>query len=74
MMRTTLDLDEDILEAAREIARSRRRSIGAIVSELARAGLRPADVEMIEGLPVIRARSGSIVITSEMIARALDEA
>ena len=38
-MRTTLNIDDDILLAAREIARRERTSIGAVVSELALAGL-----------------------------------
>lgn len=74
MMRTTLNLDDDVLEASREIAKARRRSIGAIVSALARAGLQPADVELIDGMPIVRTRPGSRVITSEMVLRALDEA
>lgn len=38
-MRTTLDLDDDVLAAARELARAERRSMGAVVSNLARRGL-----------------------------------
>ena len=38
-MRTTLDIDDDVLEAARERARRERRTIGELLSELARCGL-----------------------------------
>ena len=38
-MRTTLDLDDTVLAAARSLARSRRISLGDAVSELARRGL-----------------------------------
>lgn len=38
-MRTTLDVDEDVLLAAKEQARRERRSAGAVLSELARKGL-----------------------------------
>jgi hypothetical protein len=72
-VRTTLDLDADVLDAARELARARRTSLGAIVSELARAGLRPTAVEVVEGLPIIRARPNAPMITSEMVRRALDD-
>lgn len=72
-MRTTLELDDDILDAARELARARRTSIGAVISDLARAGLRPATIDIVDGLPVIRARPGAQVITSEMVRRALDD-
>jgi hypothetical protein len=38
-MRTTLTLDPDILNAARQIAAARSVSIGEVISELARRGL-----------------------------------
>ena len=38
-MRTTLDIDDTVLAAARSLARSRSISLGAAVSELARRGL-----------------------------------
>lgn len=39
-MRTTLDIDEDVLLAAREHAQRERKSLGAVISELARDSLR----------------------------------
>jgi hypothetical protein len=45
-MRTTLDIDEDVLLAVKERARREKRSAGAVLSEVARQGLTaPADVE-----------------------------
>ena len=38
-MRTTVDVDDDVLLAVKERARRERRSAGAVLSELARAGL-----------------------------------
>jgi hypothetical protein len=38
-VRTTLTIDDDVLQAAKERARRERRSVGEVVSELARAGL-----------------------------------
>jgi hypothetical protein len=38
-MRTTLDIDNDVLEAAKAIARRSQRSAGAVISELARRAL-----------------------------------
>lgn len=72
-MRTTLDLDDDVLAAARELARAERRSLGAIVSELSRRGLAPARVETDGDLPVIRVPPGAPAITPEAVRRALDE-
>lgn len=72
-MRTTLDLDDDVVAAARELARASGRSLGATMSELARRGLTPAAVEVEGDLPVIRVPAGSPPITPEMVRRALDE-
>jgi hypothetical protein len=38
-MRTTLDIDDDVLLAAKEVARRERRTAGKVLSELARRGL-----------------------------------
>jgi hypothetical protein len=38
-MRTTLQIDDDVLAAARVLARQRSISLGAVISELARRGL-----------------------------------
>ena len=72
-MRTTLNLDDDVVIAARELARDERRSIGAVVSELARRGLAPAQIAADEGLPVIRVPAGTPAITPETVNRALEE-
>lgn len=39
LVRTTLDIDEDVLQAAKELAASRRMTAGQVLSELARKGL-----------------------------------
>lgn len=72
-MRTTLDLDEDVVAAARELAAGGRRSLGSVISELARRGLTPARVEADGELPVIKVPAGTPAITPEMVRRALDE-
>ncbi len=41
-MRTTLDIDDDVMQAARERARRERKTLGEVVSELARRGLSPS--------------------------------
>ena len=38
-MRTTLDIADDVLFAAKERARREKRSAGAVISDLARQGL-----------------------------------
>jgi hypothetical protein len=38
-VRTTLELDDEVMEAARKIARERRITLGEVISELARRSL-----------------------------------
>jgi hypothetical protein len=68
-----LNIDEDVVSAARELAAGEHRSLGAVISELARRGLTPARIEADGGLPVIRVPAGTPPITPEMVRRALDE-
>ena len=44
-MRTTLDIDDDVLQAAKDLARREKKTAGEIISELARRalGASPAD-------------------------------
>jgi hypothetical protein len=42
-MRTTVNLDEDVLLAVQERARRQKRSTGSVLSELAREALRGGD-------------------------------
>jgi hypothetical protein len=72
-VRTTLELDDEVLAAARELATAEHRSLGSVISELARRGLTPARVESDGDLPVIRVPVGTPAITPEMVRRALDE-
>jgi len=72
-VRTTLDLDDDLLAAARELAAAERCSLGSMISELARRGLTPARVEAEGELPVIRVPAGTPAITPQMVRRALHE-
>lgn len=72
-MRTTLDIDEDVMLAARELAAQERRPIGAVISDLARRGLTPARVDAGGRFPVILSPADAPPITPEMVRRALDE-
>lgn len=72
-MRTTLDIDDDVVVAARELASGERRSLGNVISDLARRSLTPARIETGGSLPVIRVPAGTPPITAEMVRRALDE-
>jgi hypothetical protein len=75
-MRTTLDLDEDILLAAKEIAGKQGKTAGKVLSDLARRGLRAppnrAPTPRLEkGFEVLPADDR--VVTSELVRRLLEE-
>lgn len=56
-MRTTLDLDEDVLQAAKEIASARGTTAGKVVSELARKALTPGHSARVRnGVPLLPRR------------------
>jgi len=73
-MRTTLDLDPEIMAAARQIAASRSKTIGEVISELARRGLeaRPTIVTH-QGFPVFQVPRGVRALTPEDVRRGEDE-
>jgi hypothetical protein len=74
IVRTTLDIDDDVLSAARELAEQRKSTTGRVLSELARQALtRPTDAALVErnGFHVLPNRGG--VVTSELVRRLADE-
>ena len=73
-VRTTLVIDDDVLNAARNLSEAERRSLGEVISELARRGLapRPESAEE-DGFPVFAVSPGAKPITLEMVQKALDE-
>lgn len=75
-MRTTLDIDDDVLALARARADRERVSIGRVISELARAGLqRPAAAPATRnGLPVLPNAHTARTVTPELVSQLRDEA
>jgi Arc/MetJ family transcription regulator len=62
IMRTTLDLDDDVLEAVKEMADLRQVTAGKIVSDLIRKAVRTTSTEPVRnGVPLLPRRSGRIV-------------
>jgi hypothetical protein len=74
-MRTTLDLDEDVLRAAKEIAANRRTTAGRVISDLARKALEPARAPRIRnGVPLLPRRpAGAPKPTMALVNRLRDE-
>jgi hypothetical protein len=59
-MRTTLDLDLDVLQAAKEIAQTRGLTAGQVVSELVRKAMAaPKAGRVRNGVPLLRRTPGS---------------
>lgn len=72
-MRTTLQIDDDVLESARVLAAADGRTVGAVISDLARRTLRPTPVRTGSGLPVFDVAPDAPPITLDDVARALDD-
>ena len=74
-MRTTLNIDDEILEAARSLADERDVSVGTVLSELARRGLRqrPAPHETRNGFPLFGVSRDGTPLTLSRVKRFEDE-
>lgn len=74
-MRTTLDLDDDVLQAAKELAEARGVTAGKALSDLARAGLTPRRAtESRNGVPLLARRpAGSPTPTLKLVNELRDE-
>ena len=76
-MRTTLVIDDDVLIAAKGLALRQRKTIGEVVSALARQALRPdvsnSPPSTRNGIPLLPVRSDATPVTPELVAQLLDE-
>lgn len=74
-MRTTLDIDDDVLKIAKDIARTRRESAGRVISDLLREAMtRPSkvrDFEIVDGIPLLK--STGALVTPELVERLLHD-
>jgi hypothetical protein len=76
-MRTTLDIEDDVLQAAKELAQRKSSTAGRVISELARRGLalstdgRKNRSRMRGGVPLLPSRGE--VITLERVQKIRDE-
>lgn len=76
-MRTTLTIDDDILAAARHLAERERKSVGEVISALARQGLsRPgarAARPLRNGVPLLPTHRAGVPVTLELVNQLRDE-
>ena len=76
-MRTTLDIEDDILQAARELAQREGSTAGQVISALARRGLAAGtnkpkkSPRTRNGVPLLPSRGQ--VVTLERIEKLMDE-
>jgi hypothetical protein len=74
-MRTTLDIDPDVLQAAKEMAELRGTTAGKVLSELARKALEPKGAKRVRnGVPLLPRRArGSAKPTLALVNQLRDE-
>ncbi|MBZ8138432.1 CopG family transcriptional regulator [Rubrivivax gelatinosus] len=75
-MRTTLAIDDDILAAAKHLAAREQKSVGEVISALARQGLarteRGSRSER-NGIPLLPSRQAAVPVTLELVNQLRDE-
>ncbi len=74
-MRTTLNLEEDVLMAAKELARQQGVPVGKVVSDLVRQALthRPAGMTR-HGIPLFPVQPKAGIVTPELVNQLRDDA
>lgn len=74
-MRTTLTIDDDVLAAAKELAATERKSVGEVISTLARRALRPAEPtrKTRNGVPLLPVNPEAPRVTSELVHQLREE-
>ena len=74
-MRTTLTIDDDVLAAAKGLAARQNKSIGEVISALARQALKPTGArrQVRNGVPLLAVRPGAGPVTPELVNQVRDE-
>lgn len=74
-MRTTLAIDDDVLAAARALAEQQDKTIGKVISELARKALTPIEPAPTyrNGIRLMPVQPGAGRATLELVNRLRDE-
>jgi hypothetical protein len=73
-MRTTLNLDDDVLDELKEYAENRSVALGKAASELLRRGLTaPVETRLVNGFHAVVLPPGSQRITSKAVKELLED-
>ena len=69
-----MDIDEDVLRTAKDIARDRNESLGKVLSALARKALEPSTTSHRErnGIQLLPRRPGARAVTPEMVRQLME--
>jgi hypothetical protein len=75
LMRTTLAIDDDVLIAAKGLAVRQQKSLGEVISALARQALHPSvpHEKTRNGVPLLPLRPGAVPVTPELVNQLRDE-
>jgi hypothetical protein len=74
-MRTTLSIEDDVLAAAKELAAREGKTVGEVISALARQALRPKSrgKNRRNGVPLLPVRPGVTRVTPQLVNELRDE-
>jgi hypothetical protein len=74
-MRTTLAIDDDVLAEAKKLAAIEHKSVGKVISELARRALRPVKTSHMlrNGVPLLPVNPKTQVVTSRLVRQLREE-
>ena len=68
-------IDDDVLSVAKELAVTQKRTVGEVISSLARRALNPAEskLQTRNGVPLLPVRAGTARVTSELVHQLREE-
>jgi hypothetical protein len=73
-VRTTVDLDNDVLSVAKHLARERQESLGKVLSGLVRQALQPVSSTNVRPftIPVLPRKPGAQAVTAQIVKDLLE--
>lgn len=72
-MRTTLNLDDDLILVGKRLADQRNTTMGRIVSDLLRLALTPGNEPKVKnGVPLFKAKAGRVKPSLDLVNRLRD--
>jgi hypothetical protein len=71
-MRTTIDLEDDLVLAAKELAKQRKCTIGRVVSDMCRRGLEFGAPRVRNGVPLFTPKAGVARPSMALVSRLRD--